>query len=281
MKTRNTFLLITALVPITTFSAGYQTGNVTVRANGIDWTIRFLYETYADYTLGENALAEVFKEHPNNVYYSAIPVATEGVVTVPASFYYGHSSTTTRIGDYAFYACTSITEVKLPNAVSSIGVGAFNGCWNLKTVNIPTGVSKIENLTFHYCKSLQTISLPSGVKEIGDNAFAYCNSLKSIDIPDGATKIGYGVFQKCTALKTVRIPTSVTSVGLSVFSGCSGLETVYLPSRFRSTVSKLEIPSVTSIIYLDDSPTLGVTSAYGTPTPAAGTTQFVRTLDWL
>ena len=75
---------------------------------------------------------------------------------------------------------TDVTDVVIPNSVTSIGVSAFEGCFNLKTVTIPNGVTFIGDGAFAYCKSLKSIIIPNGVTFIGYYAFAYCVSLGDV-----------------------------------------------------------------------------------------------------
>jgi hypothetical protein len=98
------------------------------------------------------------------------------------------------IGDYAFCYCSGLTSINIPNSVTEIGWGAFDGCRGLTPINIPDSVTRIGYRTFAYCKGLTSITIPNSVKEIGEYAFYGCNGLTSISIPDGVMKIGEGAF---------------------------------------------------------------------------------------
>ena len=57
----------------------------------------------------------------------------------------------TSIGDYAFNKCSGLTSVTIPNSVTSLGVGAFSYCYGLTSVTIPNSVTSIGVDAFRYC----------------------------------------------------------------------------------------------------------------------------------
>lgn len=77
----------------------------------------------------------------------------------------------TSIGSYAFIECESISELTIPDSVTEIGYGAFEECKNLKKVTLPNSISSIQMDTFYDCSSLTSISIPEGVANIGGSAF--------------------------------------------------------------------------------------------------------------
>ena len=113
-------------------------------------------------------------------------------------------TTATKISNYAFTGCTSLTSINIPDSVTRIGDGAFSDCTSLTSINIPDGVTSI-----------------------GDSAFDGCSSLTSINIPDGETSIGWRTFCGCSSLTSINIPNSVTSIGYCAFSDCYNLSDVF------------------------------------------------------
>ena len=142
----------------------------------------------------------------------------------------------TRIGDSAFFDCTSLTSVIIPKSVTSIGSLAFLGCIRLTNVTIPDGVTSIGDAAFagsstsinvsrenkNYCSvdgglynkqkttilhpgKIQngTFRIPDGVTSIGDYAFDGYRSLTNVTIPDSVTNICYGAFLDCIKLTDV------------------------------------------------------------------------------
>ena len=140
----------------------------------------------------------------------------------------------TSIGDYAFYDCNSLTSVTIPDSVTSIGKFAFNDCTSLTSVTIGNGVTSIGIFAFSYCTSLTSVTIPNSVTKIGDSAFYYCSSLTSVTIPDSVTSIGYSAFENCDSLTSVTIPDSVTEIGGYAFNGCDSLTSVTIPDSVTS-----------------------------------------------
>ena len=72
----------------------------------------------------------------------------------------------------------------------------------ITNVIIPEGVTSIGTHAFLYHSSLTSIVIPNGVTSIDDYAFQMCTSLESIKIPDSVTSIGRGAFYGSN-LKTI------------------------------------------------------------------------------
>lgn len=105
----------------------------------------------------------------------------------------------TSIGGYAFRDCSSLTSITIPGSVTSIGVYAFQYCSSLTSITIPDSVTSIGSYAFNYCSSLTNATIGNGVTRIESGAFQYCSSLASIIIGSGVTSISWGAFQYCSA----------------------------------------------------------------------------------
>ncbi len=130
------------------------------------------------------------------------------------------------IGVAAFFMCRSLTEIQIPETVTSIGASAFK-CSQLMSVTIPSGVTQIARDTFNSCASLSSITFQGPITSIGESAFDDCIGLSSITFDTtGLSSIGGGAFKNCTSLTEIQIPDSVTSIGTSAFNGCGGLQSI-------------------------------------------------------
>ena len=158
-----------------------------------------------------------------------------GITTanIPASVeYYGVGYSVTSIGNEAFFACSGLTSITIPNSVTSIGEWAFAHCTGLTSVTIPNSVTSIGDDAFQNCSGLTSVTIGNSVTSIGYAAFAECSGLTSVTIPNSVTSIGEYAFDDCTGLTSVTIPNSVTSIGEWAFA--SVLNIVYSGSATGS-----------------------------------------------
>ena len=151
---------------------------------------------------------------------------TDDIITIPSEI---DGKKVSRIGIGAFWGCTSLTSVKIPETVTGLEVSAFSGCTSLAGIDIPNSVTSIEMNAFGNCTSLTSIKIPESVVSIGSEAFRDCRKLTGIKIPKKVTKIASAAFVSCVSLTDVEIPQGVTSIGGSAFYDCSNLTKVTIP----------------------------------------------------
>ena len=126
---------------------------------------------------------------------------------------------------------SKITNLVIPNSVSSIRNYAFYECTGLTSVTIPNSVTSIGGMAFDSCTGLTSVTIPNSVTEIGNAAFYECTGLTSVTIPNSVTKIGNTAFYGCTGLTSVTIGNSVKTIGERAFYNCTGLTNIYVDSN--------------------------------------------------
>ena len=147
---------------------------------------------------------------------------------------FGVASQVLKIGDKAFYDCSSLTSIELPNSVTSMGIYAFSNCSSLNHIIIPDSVTSMGIYAFGNCSNLTSIVIPSSISSIENYVFRSCTKLSTIIISDGVTNIGLGAFFDCNSLTSIEIPNSVTSIGTNAFFNCKSLTSIIIPESVIS-----------------------------------------------
>ena len=139
------------------------------------------------------------------------------------------------IGRSAFFRCTGLHSINIPNSVTEIGKCAFYDCRSLTSITIPENVTNIGKEAFQFT-GLKKVELNSNAivsKDYIDYSLADCfgNKVEEFIWGDKVTSIGKGAFAKCTALTTVNIPNNVTSIGEGAFKECYHLSSIKIPKN--------------------------------------------------
>lgn len=135
----------------------------------------------------------------------------------------------TEIGDNAFYECTTLRNIILPDTIDKIGHHAFYACSSLENIIIPDTVTDIGISCFCGNSSLVYAELSENISSLPESCFRSCTSLKSIIIPDNITNIGDFCFSGCISLSTVSIGINTKKLGDCSFYMCNSLNGLYVP----------------------------------------------------
>ena len=146
----------------------------------------------------------------------------------------------TSICRYAFDNCTGLTSVIIPEGVTRISSEAFRSCGNLTSVTIPQSMTTIGSMAFMWCENLNAVHISdlaawcgisfqdvSGVFNYDVHLYINDEEVKDLVIPEGVVGISKRAFLNCRHLTSVTIPRSVTNIGDNAFYGCSNLTDVY------------------------------------------------------
>ena len=238
-------LMLALLLPATATAHDFEVDGIYYIINGNEATVTFRGTSYYEYS---------------NEY--------SGSVTIPSSVTYnGTIYSVTSIGVLAFYNCSGLTSVTIPNPVTEIGYSAFSGCRGLTSVTIPTSLKTIGERAFKDCQSLTSVAIPNSVTTIGDLAFYNCSALTSVSIGNSVSSIGDLAFWNCSGLTSIVvasgnttydsrgncnaiietasntliagccntvIPGTVTTIGHDAFRYCKGLSSVTIPNSVTS-----------------------------------------------
>ena len=150
----------------------------------------------------------------------------------------------TEIGDYAFFECTALTSVSLPETLTKLdGVGiaagnvdktygCFQSCTALESITLPSSLTEIEPYVFNGCTALKRIEIPNNVTTIGKYAFFDCTSLERVTFGNSVTTLGESVFRNA-GIKKITWNTALTDIPNYAFYNCGFVE-IDLPDTITS-----------------------------------------------
>ena len=167
--------------------------------------------------LGNNSLTQAQKNQVTSVY---IP---DSVTTIGYEAFSGYTNLETVT--FEQNEATGVSD-QSGTGLKEIGVQAFYFCSNLKEIVIPNTVTSIGDWIFRDCLGLTSVRLPNGITYIGEGVFCGCSGLTEIEIPASVTWIAPCAFCNCIGLTEIVIPASVKAIYTDAFTGCTNLTNV-------------------------------------------------------
>ena len=130
----------------------------------------------------------------------------------------------TTIRQNAFMGTKNVEKISIHNGVTSIGNRAFNNS-GIRELDIPSSITVIPAAMASYCSNLERVTFPNSLTSIEANAFANCYNLRNISIPENV-KIGSYAFGMCYNLTTAVFGKGVT-FSSNPFQKCYKLIEIY------------------------------------------------------
>lgn len=176
----------------------------------------------------------------------------------------------------AFSECSSLSEVILPNTLTTIGSptkeckdGVF-ATTKIEKIIIPDSVTYMGPYTFWSCSKLRNVELSNSLQEIEVCLFANCSELANIKLPTRLKTIKTAAFYKCNGLRTVQIPNGTKVIEENAFHNAR-ISSIYVPSSVTSIGKTTSCPNWTRRLSWERDETLG---GYATVYCEAGSTAF-------
>lgn len=139
------------------------------------------------------------------------------------------NSQLTRINDGAFYNCSSLREVLMPNTVTYVGDAAFQNCTSLHTIIFSDALTILRDYICSDCSALTSVHLPTNLQTIRFRSFYNTSSLKKVDFPSTVDRIYDYAFYNC-GLDSLSLPVTLRYLHQYSFAKCKNLKYVEMPS---------------------------------------------------
>ena len=196
---RNSGILVLTLIALLSFA--HSAFPYTTTHHGISW----------QYTYVEGGVSL------SNGNRSVIDASLTGTIEIPE---YIDGLPVVEIGSDAFESCR-FSNIVIPSSVKKIGNYAFYGCTSLESIEFPDYIVEFGKSVFPKCETLRFVKMPKSIMTIPDASFCDCWNLEEIVLPDSYTSIGAYAFQHCYKLQTIVIPASLRTIGAGAFCGSS------------------------------------------------------------
>ena len=156
----------------------------------------------------------------------------------------------TSMGDYngrVFSKCSSLATLNIGDNVQNIPSYAFSNCYGVTDLTIPNSVTSICNAAFNGCSGLTSLTIPNSVTSIGDYAFSSCSKLESVTIGTGVLNIGSSIFSGHRPAKVIWL----TNTPPSGYSNAAGTINYVANNLYTSLSNKTEYKFLSSLFEVE------------------------------
>lgn len=156
---------------------------------------------------------------------TAYPCGRAGSYTVPDEV---NGKKINQVWASAFRTAKGLTSVDFEEGITILGGNAFEET-GLTDVVIPDTVTSIGSSLFENCTELEEVTLPEGITSVPFACFQGCSSLSRVNLPDSITNFETYAFKDCTSLTSMILPQNLSGITLASFEGCTNLQRVVIP----------------------------------------------------
>lgn len=133
-----------------------------------------------------------------------------------------------------FYIPESLKNVEIANG--NILYGAFYNCSTLETIKLPDNLTSLSPYVFAYCSAEIIWGSNTQIETIAEYTFLGYRGAKLI-IPDSVTTIGAGAFWYCSNLSSITLGKNLNTIdNLAFYNGCHKLIEIYNLSKLKLSI---------------------------------------------
>ncbi|MBO6092806.1 MAG: leucine-rich repeat protein [Oscillospiraceae bacterium] len=143
----------------------------------------------------------------------------------------------TRIGEKCFEDHDEIESVVLPETLKVIGYRAFYGCSKLSDMNVPDSLEQTGGWAFAHT-GFTSFEFPEGFDTLGYGTFYGSSNLETVVLPEGVDSIGENTFRGCSKLRSVTIPSADLEINIKGFEENSKVTILGVPGSYAEKYAK-------------------------------------------